>query len=202
MVSTSAIRGPRRDHPLLCAFTLLEVMLATVISGIVFSGVLSAYIFLGRGLTRQGNEEVMESRSRLALFYFTQDVSSATTVDPTNMTSTQMSLYSPDQFDEVIYTYDQLGGTLTRTTTGTAPGPASLTLLIGLTTLTFNYYSFVPTTTPTPPPLPPPAAVKQINMAFTTVAGLSVSGAQSQLEVTSPRVTLKNKPLLGAPPLL
>jgi hypothetical protein len=176
-------------------------MLATVISGIVFSGVLSAYIFLGRGLTRQGNEEVMESRSRVALFYFTQDVSSATAIDPGYMTSTQMYLYYPDPLDEVQYTYDPGAQTLTRKTTGTAPGPASLTLLIGLTTLTFNYYSFVPTTTPTPPPLPPPAAVKQINMAFTTVAGVSVSGAQAQLDVTSPRVTLKNKPLLGSPPL-
>jgi hypothetical protein len=186
------------------AFTLLEVMLATFISAIVFAGVLSAYIFLGRALTRQANEQEMESRSRIAITYFTLDVSSASCVDPTAMTATTLALYSPDASDEVIYTYNAAAGTLTRTTTGSAPGGATpLLLLRGIapSSFSFNYYTFVPWPSATPPSLPPPpAAVKAVNMAFTTTSGAVVSGASSQLALVSPRVALKNKSFLGTTP--
>ena len=75
--STRCISGPRRKTSGRSGFTLLEVMMVTFISSFVFAGVLSAYIFLGRGLARQVNEESLESRSRLALYWFTQDVSTA-----------------------------------------------------------------------------------------------------------------------------
>jgi hypothetical protein len=185
------------------AFTLLEVMLATFISAIVFAGVLSAYIFLGRALTRQANEQEMESRSRIAITYFTLDVSSASCVDPTAMTATTLALYSPDAADEVIYTYNAAAGTLTRTTTGSAPGVATLLLLRGIapSSFSFNYYTFVPWPSATPPSLaPPPAAVKAVDMAFTTTSGAVVSGASSQLALVSPRVVLKNKAFLGTTP--
>jgi prepilin-type N-terminal cleavage/methylation domain-containing protein len=200
MGCNSPTSGPERRAACGAGFTLLEVMMATVITGIVFSGVLSAYIFLGRALTRQGNEEQLESQGRVALYWFTQDVSTATTVDPHNMTATSLGLYLPDSTDEVFYTYSAANGTLTRTTSGAAPGPASLVLMTKLSSLAFNYYNFVPDTTPTAPPVPPAAGVKQVNMAFALVSGLAVSGAQATLVVTSPRVTLKNKVLLGASP--
>jgi Tfp pilus assembly protein PilW len=204
MASTSLTSAPEPRIASVGGFTLLEAMLATVISGIVFAGVLSAYIFLGRGLTRQGNEEQMESSSRVALYYFTQDVNSATSVDPTNLTPTAMSLYSPDSSDEIIYTYTPpagpVAGTLVRTTTGAVPGPSRLTLLSNLTSFAFTYYNFVPALTTAAPAIPPAAGVKQVNMAYSAVAGLAASGAQSTLVVTSPRVSLKNKGLLGQSP--
>jgi hypothetical protein len=110
-------------------------MIVTAISAFVFAGVLSAYIFLGRGLTRQGNEEQLESRSRVALRYFTQDVSSAsgfvtvpaslipTTSQFTVTTMLPVLSINPNQPlppvpGTACYTYDSVSGTLsvTRTT--------------------------------------------------------------------------------------
>src|ERR1035438_10585997 len=74
MDSPQRIKDRRQRASLLRGFSLLEVMMVTFISAFVFAGVLSAYIFLGRGLMRQGNEEQLESRSRQALYDFTQDI--------------------------------------------------------------------------------------------------------------------------------
>ena len=84
MVSIKPIKGHRSPLVNRGGFTLLEVMMVTFISSFVFAGVLSAYIFLGRGLSRQVNEEELESRTRLALFWFTQDVSSASAITAQN----------------------------------------------------------------------------------------------------------------------
>ena len=80
MASRSHIKGRSGNSRITGGFTLFEVMLATFISSFVFAGVLSAYIFLGRSLSRQLNAEGLESRTRLALYYFTQDISSATSI--------------------------------------------------------------------------------------------------------------------------
>src|ERR1019366_393693 len=90
-VSTSPINGRRPPHPRgRRGFTLVEVMIVTVISAFVFAGVLSAYIFLGRALTRQGNAEQLESRGRLALYDFTQDMSGSSAV--TSASSSQITV--------------------------------------------------------------------------------------------------------------
>jgi Tfp pilus assembly protein PilW len=191
-------------------FTLFELMLATVISAFVFAGVLSAYIFLGRALTRQGNEAEQESRSRTTLYYFTQEVSSATGIAPDTNPSvttsglTQMVLNTLDGNGvpytvTYVYTPNTSGGTLTRTPTptpSTGIGPTSL--LIGVTSLTFTYYNSAGTalTTTSSPTVTNPNIVKQVSLAYTTVAGSQLSGAQSHFNVVSPLILMKNKPLL------
>src|ERR1035438_4744404 len=70
MDSPQRIKDRRQRASLLRGFSLLEVMMVTFISAFVFAGVLSAYIFLGRGLMRQGNEEQLESRSRQLIAKF------------------------------------------------------------------------------------------------------------------------------------
>ena len=203
MASRSHTNGRNKKSPKERGFTLGEVMLATFISAFVFAGVLSAYVFLGRGLTRMGNEEILDSKSRLVLYYFTQDVSSASCVDPNGMTSTLLKLCYPDTSDEVVYTYNSSAGTLTRTITGTAPslpitalfsGLASTSSLgnVGLSSFTFNYYDSSGATTTIA------LAVKQINMSFTGAAGLAATGAKSHLSYVSPRVTMKSKLLVGS----
>ena len=158
-------------------------MLAVFISSFVFAGMLSAYIFLARGLVREGNAESLESRTRLALYYFNQDVSSATGV--TNSGATQLVL--SNSLGPVTYT--EAGGILTRTT------PAgSLVLLTGISTFSFGYFNLGGVA-----PSPTPSGVmwiKEINMSYTTEAGTAVSGAQSHYNVVSPQVVLKNKALL------
>jgi len=168
-------------------------MMATLITAIVFAGVLSAYIFLGRGLVRQGNEEEMESRSRTTLFYFTQDVSAATSIS--TYTASQIVLTTPST--AVTYTYNAApgspgiapSGTLVRTQ---VPVNQSIptSLLTNLSTFAFNYFT-ISGTAPSSS-----ATVKQIQMAYTAIIGSSVGGAQAHITVVSPRVIMKNKPSL------
>lgn len=183
-------------------FTLLEVIMVTFISSFVFAGVLSAYIFLGRGLMRQANAESLESRSRLALYYFTKDVSSATAITAENpgtqVTGDQMTLTISGS--NVTYHCDwSLGtgkGVLQRLAGGT-----TLNLLNNLTAISFGYYDMsgasvsVPTTTPSYTQF----NIKQINMSFTSTAGYALSGSESNLTVVSPQVIMKNKALIKDP---
>jgi hypothetical protein len=173
-------------------------MVVTAISAFVFAGVLSAYIFLGRGLVREGHEEELESRSRAALYYLTQDVSAATGVS----TYTPSTLVLTTPAATVTYTFTPAApvqglpqGSLTRTQ---IPANTSIptSLLTGLSSFAFNYLTISGGQTP---PITPPAsaaAVKQVQMTYTAMAGSSISGAQSQITVVSPRVIMKNKPSL------
>ena len=93
-------------------------MVVTVISSFVFAGVLSAYIFLGRGLVREANSEQMESGARVAIYNFTRDVSAAqsilaqTTVPPS--ITPQITLTIPTStgtLNTVTYFYDAVNMT-------------------------------------------------------------------------------------------
>jgi hypothetical protein len=182
-------------------------MLVTFISSFVFAGVLSAYIFLGRSLTRIGNAEELESRSRIALYYFNQDVSAATAVTTANanqlvltVVNAQINPVAP-YLVSVNYTYD-LQDTLTRSVYTTASTPvliSSLPLLTGLTNSYFAFgYNSSGDSTPLPT-LPTPtgtAWIKQISMTYETTAGSSTSGAQSHFIAVSSQVVMKNKALL------
>jgi prepilin-type N-terminal cleavage/methylation domain-containing protein len=172
-------------------FTLVEVMVVTVISSFVFAGVLSAYIFLGRGLTRQGHEEELESSSRTTLYDFTQDVSGASAIS-TGFTTNAFSI-STSPAGTVTYTYYPQAavqgieqGYLTRQQNGNAP----TTILKNISGFGFNYYDI------TGNPLVPnsnPTTVKEIQFAYRAKGGSSISGAQSVINVVSPRVIMKNK---------
>lgn len=188
MAFTRPTSGHRHQFPGSAGFTLFEVMLATLISAMVFTGVLSAYIFLGRALIKEGNIESMESRTRTTLYYFNQDVSTAAGVAPTGMTTSTLILYEPTSANEVTYSYSSTSGTLTRAQTGSPTGTVMLT---GLSSFSFGYFDFYGSSTANP------NAVKQINLTYQVTAGYASSGAQAYLNVVSPRVILKNRTYLN-----
>jgi Tfp pilus assembly protein PilW len=185
-------------------FTLVEIMMVTLISAFVFAGVLSAYIFLGRGLMRQANEEVLESRSRLALYYLTQDVSAATAVTAENpgtrVTGTQMTLTTPTS-SSIVYSCDWSGGTSNGILNRQVGSGPVLKLLTNLTSISFGYYDITGSSVsvPTSAPTYKQFNIKQINLSFTSTAGYANSGAQSNLTVVSPRILMKNKSVLEDP---
>jgi len=206
MDSRSPTKDPSQFRLGRGGFTLFELMLATFISAFVFAGVLSAYIFLGRALARQGNEAEQESRSRTTLYYLTQEVSSATGIAPdtnpptTTSGLTQMVLNTLDGSGNpytvtYLYSPSASGGTLTRTPSTTG---VSMSLLIGVTSLTFAYYNSAGTavTSTSNPTVTNPNVVKQVGLSYTTVAGSVLSGAQSHFNVVSPLIVMKNKPFL------
>jgi prepilin-type N-terminal cleavage/methylation domain-containing protein len=206
MVSQSHTKGRSRNAQGVRGFTLLEVMMVTLISSFVFAGVLSAYIFLGRGLSRQVNAEGLESRTRLALSYFTQDVSSASSITAQNpgtqTTGNQMVLSIPGLSSTVTYKCDWSGGTaagiLERQVGSSGPW---LVLLKNLTSFGFQYFDSTThsITVPTVAPTSPQNDIKQVCMTYTSSAGYAPSGNVSQFTVVSPLVILKNKGLLTDP---
>lgn len=206
MVSLPLIRDRRRRAPRTRGFTLVEVMMVTFISSFVFAGVLSAYIFLGRGLVRQGNEEQLESRSRLTLYDFTQDISGASAVLTASGTVLSVSTWIPQSggnapvLGTATYTYDPVNAQLTLARSSPVPAaqlafpswptptsPPAFVLLNNLTSFSFGTFDIAGNSTGVP------GLIKQVNMAFTTTAGSRVSGAQSHFTVVSPQVILKNK---------
>jgi hypothetical protein len=168
------------------------------------TGAISAYILLGRGLSRQVNEEGLESRTRLALYYFTQDVSSASTIKAQNpgaqVDGTLMTLDISGASVAYVCNWDSgsTNCTLTRVVNGVTPG---LLLLDNLTSFSLQYFD--PTTNavtaPATAPSTPQVEIKQVCMTYTTSAGYAPSGNQSKLTVVSPLVVLKNEGLLQDP---
>jgi len=170
--------------------------MVTVISSFVFAGVLSAYIFLGRGLVREGYEEQAESGSRKALFYFTKDMSAAQSIFAQN-SQPQITLTIPTQSNPptitVTYSYDSTNQILNRNASnGIGSGNLLSTTQSGLTSLNLNfiYYDNYGNQITS---LPASQAIKQAMMTYTVTTGSAVSGAQSTLTVSSPLVILKNK---------
>lgn len=204
MVSIKPIKGHRSRLVDRGGFTLLEVMMVTLISSFVFAGVLSAYIFLGRGLSRQVNEEGLESRTRLALFWFTQDVSNASAVKAQNpgagVTGTLMILTVPS-LGSVTYACDWSGGAGQGKLTRQVGAGATLTLLTNLTSFSLGYFdpSGNSITAPSTAPTNAQANIKQVDMVYTSTAGVAKTGNQSNFTVVSPIVILKNKAVLTDP---
>lgn len=183
---SSPTNGRRGRHPPSGGFTLLEVMMGTLITAFVFAGVLSAYIFLGRALIREGNMESLESRTRTTLYQFNQDVSTSTSVTTTGMTSSTLVLNTTSG-TTITYTYSAAQGTLSRQLSTSV---VATTMLTGLTSFSFGYYDYYGISTSNP------NAVKQINMTYVTSAGSAITGSISNFSVASPRVLLKNRALL------
>jgi hypothetical protein len=190
------------------AFTLFEVMLGTVITAFVFAGVMSAYIFLGRALSRQLNAEGLESRTRLTLFYFNQDVSSATSIAAQNpgaqVTGDQMSLTiptSPVSSNTVTYHCDWSGGASSGILERQVNSGAYLVLLTNVSSISFQYFDATThlVTVPSSAPSSPQVDIKQVSISFTTAAGYAPSGNLSQFTMVSPLVVLKNKAMLQDP---
>lgn len=168
-------------------FTLVELLVGLSLGTIVMAGIMAAYLFLGRNLTRLINTQEQGVKSRRVLQLFTNDASSASGL--TTATDTLVTMTVPSLGTSVTYAYTAGSdgtGTLTRAVGAGAP----TTLLDKLTAFDFNYYteSGVATTS-----LP---SIKSVEFSFTTAVGTALSGTRTSITTVSPRVILRNKPLL------
>jgi hypothetical protein len=161
-------------------------MVAASLSAIVFAGILSAFLFMGRSLTRLINLQTQEVASRRAVRLFTQDVSAA--IQLTTCVATQVTMTKPaaSGTTTVSYGFDAATGVFVRT-----EGSDAQTILRGLTALAITYYNeggAVITGSP--------QSVKAVEFSFTTATGSEASGTKVNYRMVSPRVILRNKPLL------
>lgn len=161
---------------------------------IVIAGILSAYLFMGRNLTRMVNLQQQEVQNRRVLQQFTTDVSSA--IRATTATDAQMVLAvqtaSADP-DTVTYTYTAGAsntGTLTRTSTPFGGAGTTRTLLTGLSAFDFNFFTEGGTATTAL------QSIKSAQFSFTSAFGTAASGTQASYTTVSARVLMRNKPAL------
>jgi hypothetical protein len=112
-------------------YTILELAISLSIALIVLGGVFSAYIFLGRNLTRLVYSQEQDVKSRRALRQFTNDVSSA--ISLTSTTSANLTFTVPTTLTNCLtasgnatVTCDNTGGMLAGSPVWDA-GPIALT---------------------------------------------------------------------------
>jgi prepilin-type N-terminal cleavage/methylation domain-containing protein len=167
-------------------FTLVEIMVALSMAAIIFAAVMTAYLFLGRSLTRLVNLQRQEVQSRRTLRQFTQDLSAA--IQLTTATSSQVTLTKPiaSGTTTVTYTYASGAGTLTRTDSA-----GTQTLISGLTSFNVSYFDSGGTAISSSP-----QSVKSAELAFASQYGTAINGTLTAYATVSPRVVLRNKPAL------
>src|SRR5690349_4888250 len=90
-------------------FTLVEVIVAVALSGILFAGILGGFTFLGRNLTRLMNAQEQEAKSRRAFYLLGQDISAAKKIELIESTATteKLRLSVPGSTNPVEYLYDK-----------------------------------------------------------------------------------------------
>jgi prepilin-type N-terminal cleavage/methylation domain-containing protein len=167
-------------------FTLVELMVATSVSAIVFAGILAAYLFMGRNLTRLVNTQQQEAQSRRALRQFTQDVSAGTQISVPASGQLWVTKPTASGTTTIKYVYSSGTGTLVRN------DGADQKILSSLTALSYVFYSESGATV-TASNL---QSAKSVQLTFSSSIGTSNAGTQSQITTVSPRVVLRNKPML------
>ena len=167
-------------------FTLVEVMVATSLLAIVLAGVLTAYLFVGRNLTRLVNLQHQEVESRRTLRTFTQDLSAAIQLSTATVSALTLTKPTASGTTTVSYSYSSAAGTLTRT-----EASVTTSLLSGLTAFTITYYNEGGTEVTSSP-----QSVKSVELTFSSEVGSANSGTLARYTTVSPRVILRNKPSL------
>jgi prepilin-type N-terminal cleavage/methylation domain-containing protein len=166
--------------------TLVEILVGTSLAAILAVAVLSAYLFLGRNLTRLVNFQEQEVESRRFLRYFTTEVSAAISLTTATATTLTFTMPTGSGNTTVSYVYTSGNSTVTRTAGGT-----SLPMATGLTAFTFTYYNEGNTAVSGSP-----QSVKSVEFAYTSASGSQASGTQASYRTVSPRVLLRNKQVL------
>jgi len=181
-------KGPfRKDER---GFTLVELVIASVLSAVVFAAIFSAYIFMARNLTRLANFQQQQVQNRRVLNVVSKDVNEASQLNfPSNAVTLQLVLPTLPSSTLVTYTYDATAQTLTRQAVGSTN--STTVLLSNLTSFTFNYFDKSGTASP------PFNFIKEIEMTYRSAVGVGTSGTQAGDSVVSSRMVLRSIPPVG-----
>ncbi len=111
-------------NPQRAGFTLVELLIGASLSAAIMAAVLSSYIYMGRNLTRLGNQQILETEARRTLGYFAQDVQAAMSVSvATGLTApsfqvTFLVISGGGSTRQIIYFYNSTGSPITRSISG------------------------------------------------------------------------------------
>jgi Tfp pilus assembly protein PilW len=169
-------------------FTLVELIVGVSLAFIVMAGILAAYLFLGRNLTRMVNLQQQEVKNRRVLQQFTTDVSSA--IQFTTATDTQIVLSVQTAGSPATVTYTYAVGAGSTGTLARMDAAGTMTLLTGLSSFDFNFYTETGASTTNLP------SIKSAEFSYTSSLGTATTGTQASYTTVSARVLLRNKPAL------
>ncbi len=185
--------SPTSAHSRRRAFTLTELVVALSVSGVIFGAIFSAYLFMGRNLTRLVNFQEQEVQSRRALRRFTEDVSAA--ISLTTATASDLAIVkrvsttnpSMPGVVTIRYQYSPYLCTLTRTDETLREEK----ILSGIRNLDVTYYNQSGTAITASL-----QSVKSVELAFSTAAGSRAAGTLASYATVSSRIVLRNKAAL------
>src|SRR5690606_38533331 len=106
MITTTPWRGRKGSRGL----TLVELLIASSLTGLVLAGVLSMFLFLGRTGANVANYADMETQARLALERFGQDARQAGGITWNSANSVTLHVNGAD----IFYTYNPVARTFSR----------------------------------------------------------------------------------------
>jgi prepilin-type N-terminal cleavage/methylation domain-containing protein len=175
-------------------FTLVEILIGMSLSLMVLTAVLSSYLFMGRNLVRLVNQQTLETESRRALQYFSQDVRMAISLSNLTTTSVTFTIPTSTGTTTVAYNYDSNAGQFTRTTPANTGTLLVLVNNIKSGTFSFAYYNIAGnqiTQTDTQVSSP---NIRRISYSYDAQTGNSGNGTLTALfRMASSRLSLRNK---------
>jgi prepilin-type N-terminal cleavage/methylation domain-containing protein len=172
-------------------FTLVELLVAVGLAGIVMTGTLTTYLFLGRNLARLQNQQVLDEEHRRLLLEFSQDFRRAEAVTAAGDAAVTFRVPTATGTFTITYTYTagaNFTGTLVRTTT---PATTTRTLASNLGSFDLDYFDGADNAvTSFPNKL---SSVKKVAFDYTAQTGYARTGTRTPVQtVSSARLTLRN----------
>ncbi len=172
-----------RSRHAAAGLTLVEVMVSMTLLGLLFSAVLSSFLFIVRGEQSLAHYTTMNAEARTMLELLSRDAKSAVAV--TNFTATSLTLVVPQNTAsataEVTYEFDAANSSLVRET-----GGVETRLVSDVDTFTFHYLNCNNATTTSL------AELKQVQLSLRIMR--TVSLATTSQYVISAQYTLRAKP--------
>lgn len=178
------------------AFTLVEMIVASGISGFTMVGVLSSFVLIGQNSYNAANYSIMESEARRALEMFTQEARMADNLTWNNANSVTLSVVGASGSSLVTYAYDSATSGSTAQCfyrkTGNATSTATpLILLRNVSEFAFRRYKVINGTDYS---ATNDLDTKQLQIALRTIR-TGVTTVKATNAVLSARVVLRNKPV-------
>lgn len=163
-------------------FTLAEVLVAVALSGVILAASTGSLLFLAKSSNGLGNYQEMNMRSRFALEEFGSDARMTEEVTAVSATSVTLVVYTAGGGTaNVVYSYDSVAGTFTRT-----EGGVSRVMLEDIESLAMTCFQFDRVTETTNP-----LEVKQIQLEV--VMQRETLAIANTNEIISARFMMRNR---------
>jgi prepilin-type N-terminal cleavage/methylation domain-containing protein len=172
------------------AFTLVELMVSVVLTGIIMSGVLSTFVMFSRSGVGLANYSDMEMQARKALDLFGQDARMASEITWTSSQSLTLTVpTSGGGSVSYLFSYNPTAKTFTRQLVGSATAD---TLMTGVTALSFEGFKITGASVSLSDLTLAKANTKQIQLNL-EAARAGVVTARNSHTVLSARFIMRNK---------